>query len=275
MVDKIPAGKVYASGLHLAGTGGACGGMAAFKYAASEAICMSLNGPPCEVANAGMSVPALPGVIQVRQNSSLVVTCRLCRSGTMVARGFASWQTEQMAVNNCWPYLPSTILAWQLTQSPLNTACRSILAAATPRARSASLMGVGGGGGRTLMIKFSLLLPLSVTTSTYLGSTPAMLVLPARFTLNLICPFVPAGSIHGLGGRSAVVQPQPGFTSRIVTLPAVTLVKLKVNRAKSYPLVASVAFIKSSHPRTPSGNGSPACEKSGTKTGAVATVFDG
>ena len=33
---------------------------------------MSLSGPPCEVANAGMRVPALPAVIQVRQNSSLV-----------------------------------------------------------------------------------------------------------------------------------------------------------------------------------------------------------
>src|ERR1019366_127463 len=264
MVDKIAAGKVYVSGLHLAGTGGACGGMAAFKYAASEAICMSLNGPPCGVANAGMSVPGVPAVIQVRQNSSLVVTCRLCRSGTIVARGFASWQTEQMAVNNCWPYLPSTFLAWQLTQSPLNTACRSILAAATPWARSASLMGVGGGGGRTLMIKFSLLLPLSVETSTYLGSTPAMLVLPARFTLSLISPVPPDGIVQGICGTSAVVQPQEGCTLKIVTLPAVTLVKLKVNRAKSCPLVASVAFIKSSHARTPSGNGSPACEKSGT-----------
>src|ERR1039458_7992578 len=185
----------------------------AFKYAASEAICMSLSGPPCEVANAGMSVPALPAVIQVRQNSSLVGSLRLCRSGTMLARGVASWQTEQTLAKSCWPYLPSTFLAWQLMQSPLNTACRSSLAAARPRARSSSLMG-GGGGGAMLIFSMRSFLPLSVLTLTDLNTTP---LLPARFTATLMTPFEPPGMVHGTGGSSAVVQPQEGCTDRMVT----------------------------------------------------------
>ena len=88
------------------GDGGTCDGIVAFKYAASEAICMSESGPPCDVANAAMSVPGLPKPIQVRQKSSLVGTVSACKFGTMLARCSASWQTAQMESKRSLPYLP-------------------------------------------------------------------------------------------------------------------------------------------------------------------------
>ena len=52
--------------IYLALAGATWEGFIALRYAASEAICKSFNGPPCDEANAGMRVPALPAVIQVR-----------------------------------------------------------------------------------------------------------------------------------------------------------------------------------------------------------------
>src|ERR1035441_6685070 len=175
----------------------------------------------------------------------------------MLARGVASWQTEQTLAKSCWPYLPSTFLAWQLMQSPLKTACRSIFAAARPRARSSSLMGLGGGGGRTLMRSMRVLLPRSDETLTDLNNMP---LLPARFTLNLIWPLSPAGIVHGTGGSSAVVQPQDGCTLRIVTgtgrelvvatalvvveMLVTRLIRLPRSRAQKLALVTAVILVR-------------------------------
>ena len=60
--------------------------------------------------------------------------------------------------------------------------------------------------------------------------------------------------------------PLPGVTLVIqpVSIFFAILVKLKMNRAKSWPLVASTVLRIPSHARTPSGNGWPARDTSGT-----------
>src|ERR1700733_482693 len=124
--------------------------------------------------------------------------------------------------------------------------------------------------GRMLTRTMRFILPRSVLTATLLNSVPD---LAARLMLTLMTPFEPPGMVHGTGGSSAVVQPQDGRTERIVTGTGVklvtatvlvrrtsifvaTLVKVKMNRAKACPLVASTVLDNASHTMTPSGNGS-------------------
>src|SRR5882672_458343 len=187
----------------------------------------------------------------------------------------------QALLKSCWPYVPPTFFKWQLAQSPLKTACRSTFAAAMPAAFCSSVI-LTTTGGRILTRSMRSFLPLSVVTATVLIIVPD---LPARLMLSLISPLVPGGIVQGVGGSSAVVQPQDGCTFKIVTLHGVKLVtavisvavavtlvirvmsatvamlvKLKVNFAKSWSAAASTIFIVASHAMTPSGNGSPACE---------------
>src|SRR5688572_9762835 len=93
---------------------------------------------------------------------------------------------------------------WQLAQSPLNTACRSPFANCWFRSRSAPAIGVAG-AGRIVDLTESILKPLSVLMVSVLKIVPD---LPARFMVTGMAPFVPGGTLQGMGGNFATVQPQ-------------------------------------------------------------------
>lgn len=101
-----------------------------------------------------------------------------------------------------------------------------------------------------LMRSDNVFVPLSVATLTDLYKVP---LLPARLTLILIRAEEPVGIVHGTGGSSAVVQPHDGCTERIVTAEALTFVKLKLKRAKSWPALVSTACESVSHVMMPAG----------------------
>ena len=52
---------------------------------------------------------------------------------------------------------------------------------------------------------------------------------------TLICPLVPGGKCHGIGGSSATVQPQDVVTLLITTSDGDVFVKLKVKGAEVSP----------------------------------------
>ena len=77
--------------------------------------------------------------------------------------------------------------------------------------------------------------PLSVLTVTVLKTTP---LLPARFIVTGITPFVPGVSFQGSGGSCATVQPHEVPTLLMVTSCGETFVKLNMKGAVISPGLA-------------------------------------
>lgn len=74
-----------------------CEGIVAVRYCASDSICSSLKIPFSALENAGIKVPGLPCVIQLRQNAVLVGSGNLFRFGTKLAWCSELWQIPQTA----------------------------------------------------------------------------------------------------------------------------------------------------------------------------------